>query len=391
MTVASALWERRDALLALFLAIAYVVEVATQAPTEATAPSPIVEGLPLDGTLARVLAVVFLLSLAVRVALPLVPVALAFPALALAGTGQLDASLSLLAGLLLACYSAGAWTSGRTASIAGLGVGGLIGLAVLRQPSAPPTPRDIATALLLLGGAWLAGLAAREVRVGRGHPRLAGNAGRSTDDGDTLAPEHLELAREIRDVIERSLSVVVLQARSALRHLDQDPEKARHALDVIESTGSDAIADTQRLVGELIAPGSSVPVTASPRLTDLDDLAVQVTEAGLPVDLRIEGREVPISPEVEALAFRVVQEALINALEHAGPARASVVVRYEGDELTIDVSDDGPGVLGGSEAALADLLAIRGAVAALGGTLDAGPRDKRGYRVEARIPIEPDW
>jgi signal transduction histidine kinase len=55
------------------------------------------------------------------------------------------------------------------------------------------------------------------------------------------------------------------------------------------------------------------------------------------------------------------------------------------------VSDDGPGVPGGSEAALADLLAIRGAVAALGGTLDAGPRDKRGYRVEARIPIEPDW
>ena len=391
MAVASALWERRDALVALFLAIAYAVEIAIEPAADTAVPSPIVEGVPVDGTLARILALAFLLSLAVRVPIPLLPLALAFPALLLAGTGPLDASLILLVGLLLACYSAGAWSSGRTASVAGIGVGALIGLAVLRQPSTPPTTRDIATVLLLLGGAWLIGLAAREIRVGRGDPRLSATRARGADEGDALSPEHLEVAREIRDVIERSLSVVVLQARSALRHLDQDPERARHALDIIESTGSDAIADTQRLTGELLAPGASVPVTASPRLTDLDELAEQVTQAGLPVDVRIEGREVPLSPEVEALAFRVVQEALINALEHAGPARASVVVRYDGDELMIGVTDDGQGVHGGSEAALADLLAIRGAFAALGGTLDAGPRDKRGYRVEARIPIEPDW
>ena len=387
----SVLWARRDVLLAVVLAAAYAIELAT-APSSGAGPAvPVAEGIQVDGTMARILAGAFLLSLALRVQAPLIPLALAFPPLALAGTGPLDASAVLLAGLLLACYSVGAWTVGRSAAIGGLGVGALIGLAVLRQPGSPAAARDIATALLLLGGAWLIGLAAREVRLARGHPRLR-RADGSQDDGTThLSAEHHELAREIRDVIERSLSVVVLQARAGLRHLDHDPERARHALDIIESTGSDAIADTQRLVGELLAPGTSMPVAPSPRLADLDDLAAQVTDAGLPVDLRVQGRAVPLSPEVEALAFRVVQEALINALEHAGPARASVVVRYDDDELTLDITDDGAGATSESDGGIADLLAVRGAVAALGGTLDAGPRDKRGYRVEAHIPIEPDW
>jgi signal transduction histidine kinase len=394
VAVASALWAWRDALLALILTVAYAVELALApaATTGAGAAEPIADGIPVDTTLARVLASVFLLSLALRVRAPLVPLALAFPPLALAGTGPPDASLVLLVGLLLACYSAGAWTGGRSAAIGGLGVGALVGLAVLRTPSDTPEARDIASNLLLLGGAWLVGLVVREVRVARGHPltRAATRSGVGEEGG--LAPAHQEIAREIRDVIERSLSVVVLQARAGLRSLDHDPERARHALDVIETTGSDAVADTQRLVGELLSPGSAVPVAPSPALADLDALADQVTDAGLPVDLRIEGRSVPLPPEVEALAYRVVQEALINALEHAGPARANVVVRYDEGVLSVDVSDDGKGSGdAASDGGLADLLAVRGAVAAVGGTLDAGPRAKRGYQVVAHIPVEPDW
>jgi signal transduction histidine kinase len=391
VTVASALWERRDALLALLLTTAYAVELALAPATEARTPEAIAEGIPVDATVARVLAGVFLLSLALRVRAPLVPLALALPALALAGTGAVDASVVLLAGLLLACYSVGAWSSGRAAALGGLGVGALVGLTVLRTPTDPPAARDIATASLLFGGAWLLGLVVREVRVARGHPLLAAESRARSDDDGVLAPEHQGIAREIRDVVERSLSVVVLQARAGLRSLDHDPERARHALDVIETTGTDALGDTQRLVGELLSPGIAVPVAPSPGLGDLDALADQVTDAGLPVDLRIEGRTVAISPETEALAYQVVQEALINALEHAGPARASVVVRYDEGVLSIDVSDDGAGTAGGGDGGIADLIAVRGAVAAAGGTLDAGPRGKRGYRVEAHLPIEPDW
>jgi signal transduction histidine kinase len=317
VAVASALWDRRDALLALLLAIAYAVEIALAPPTDAGLSEAIAEGIPVDATIGRVLAGLFLLSLAVRVRAPLVPLGLAFPPLAVGGVGPLDASLVLLAGVLLACYSVGAWTNGRAAALGGLGVGALIGLVVLRQPTDPIAARDIATACLLLGGAWLVGIVVREIRVARGHPLLSAGSRTAADDGDVLAPEHQDIARELRDLIERSLSVVVLQARAGLRSLDHDPERARHALDVIETTGSDAIADTQRLVGELLSPGSVVPVAASPGLGDLDALADQVTDAGLPVDLRIEGRTVALAPETEALAYRVVQEALINALEHA--------------------------------------------------------------------------
>jgi hypothetical protein len=393
VAVASALWAWRDALIALFLTVAYAVEVTVAPGAADVAPAaPIADGIPVDVTLARILSATFLLSLAVRVRAPLVPLALAFPPLALSGTGPLGVSLILLAGLLLACYSVGAWTGGRSAAIGGLGIGGLVGLAVLRTPTDPLVARDIATPLLVLGGAWLVGLVVREIRVARGHPLTRADGRPQPDDDGVLSAEHQGIAREIRDVIERSLSVVVLQARAGLRSLDHDPERARHALDVIETTGTDAISDTQRLVGELLSPGSAVPIAPSPGLADLDALADQVTDAGLPVDLRVEGRTVALSPEVEALAYRVVQEALINALEHAGPARASVVVRYDDGVLTIDVSDDGKGSADlDGDGGLADLLAVREAVAAIGGTLDAGPRGKRGYRVQAHLPAEPDW
>ena len=87
-----------------------------------------------------------------------------------AAAGSLDASVVMLAGLLLACYSVGAWTSDRSAAVGGLGVGVLVGLTMLRTPVPPPEARDIATALLVLGGAWLVGLVVRQVRVARGHP-----------------------------------------------------------------------------------------------------------------------------------------------------------------------------------------------------------------------------
>ena len=220
MAVASALWDRRDALLALLLAIAYAVEIAVAPASDDRRTSSDRRGHPgrrHDRPDPRGL---FLLSLAVRVRAPLVPLALAFPPLALGGTGPLDASLVLLAGVLLACYSVGAWTNGREAALGGLGVGALIGLAVLRQPTDPLAARDIATVLLLLGGAWLIGIVVREVRVARGHPLLSAGPRTAAEDVGVLSPEHQGIARELRDVIERSLSVVVLQARAGLRSLD---------------------------------------------------------------------------------------------------------------------------------------------------------------------------
>jgi signal transduction histidine kinase len=125
-------------------------------------------------------------------------------------------------------------------------------------------------------------------------------------------------------------------------------------------------------------------------LRDLDDLSLQVVDAGLPVTTRVEGRPVPLSPDLDGVAFRVIQAALLNALDGAIGGEAGVVVRYGRDELQVEVVDDGQPVEGGSEQGAAGLLEVRDEVAALGGSLDAGPGEERGYWVLARLPYEPD-
>ncbi len=113
-----------------------------------------------------------------------------------------------------------------------------------------------------------------------------------------------------------------------------------------------------------------------PGLDDLDYLAVSVTEAGLRVAVRVEGEPAPLTPDLDAVAYRVVHEALMSTLHHSQAERSDVVVRYLPDELQVEVVDDGVGTEDGDAMqATAGLLAARDEVAALGGTLDAGPGD----------------
>ena len=113
-------------------------------------------------------------------------------------------------------------------------------------------------------------------------------------------------------------------------------------------------------------------------------------KAGLPVDTSVTGRPLPLTADLDAVAYRVVHEALMAALAGTRDATADVFVRYEPDLLEIEVLDDGEAVGKGSQDT-AELEAVRKEVASLGGTLDAGPRDGRGYRVLAQLPYEPDW
>jgi signal transduction histidine kinase len=108
--------------------------------------------------------------------------------------------------------------------------------------------------------------------------------------------------------------------------------------------------------------------------------------------MRVEGRPLPLTPDLDAVAYRVVHEALMTTLDHATSASSSVVVRYEPDELQLEIVDDGLGLADDDvEQETAGLLAVRQEVAVLGGTLDAGPGEERGYWVLARLPYEPDW
>ena len=330
--------------------------------------------------------------MAVRTRLPLVPLGLAFVALGLSGHLALAASWSLLAGVVLAVYSTGAWASGRAGQVGALGVGALTGLAVLRTPGPRLEAREVAVPIFVLLGAWLLGLAVRSLRIGRGDARIVGPADWELAAGTPNSVGRDDTVRELRDVIERSMSAVVLQARTASRTMASDPAQAKRALSIVEAAGTEALEETQRLTGLLLSPDGTPLPEPRPGLADLDYLAVEVTEAGLPVAMRVEGQPAPLTPDLDAVAYRVVHEALLSTLHTSSDARSNVVIRYLADELQVEVTDDGLSIQDGDASQeTVGLIAVRDEVAALGGTMDAGPGEARGYWVLARLPYEPDW
>jgi signal transduction histidine kinase len=170
--------------------------------------------------------------------------------------------------------------------------------------------------------------------------------------------------------------------------LDEDPAETRVALDAIERAGEQALGEMRRLLGMLRLADERAALTPQPGLGRLGELAAEVTAAGLPVDVRVEGDVVELPPGVDVSAYRIVQEALTNALKHAGPARATVVLRYVPDELELEIADDGAGTGdGGGGGSGQGLVGIRERVGFYGGELAAGPDPGGGFRVWARLPV----
>jgi hypothetical protein len=379
-----------DALVALVLTAAYLGEVYL-ARTD-VAGEPFVAGLEVEETVAVAAGAAFLLSLALRTRMPGVPLALALVAFTLLGRGAFEATTTLVLGAALCAYSVGAWSGGRAAVIGALGVGALVGLLVLRSSSATLEPREIAGPVFVLSGAWVLGLLIRSSRISRRDPRVSAGF-EWTTSGDRV-PDSAgrdDTVRELREVIERAMSTVILHARDARRSMQGDPRKADHSLAVIEAAGTDALEETQRLTGLLLSPNGTPLPEPQPGLADLEFLAEEMTRAGLPVDTHVTGRPLPLTPDLDGVAFRVVQEALLSTLNGATDATASVHVRYEPDALEIEVTDDGLAAGGDGAEETAGLMAVRKEVASLGGTLDAGPREGRGYWVLAQLPYEPVW
>jgi signal transduction histidine kinase len=203
---------------------------------------------------------------------------------------------------------------------------------------------------------------------------------------EAVVEERARIARELHDVIAHHVSMIVLQAGAERRVLNGENASTREVLETVERTGRSALTEMRRLLGMLRADTND-PLTPQPRLTDLPILVGQLRAAGLPVDLRVEGeaRELPVG--IELSAYRIVQEALTNALKHAGNAKASVNIRYGSDSLELEIADDGvessPPVASGGHG----LLGMRERVALYGGRLDAGRRPGGGFAVRVVLPI----
>jgi signal transduction histidine kinase len=189
----------------------------------------------------------------------------------------------------------------------------------------------------------------------------------------------------LHDVVAPHVRIVVVQAEAA--SVGAAPA-ARTALDAIADTGRSALMELRRLLGVLRSREDRVALAPQPGIAQLDNLMQQVRDAGLPVELRMEG-DVPVLPAgIDLAVFRIVQEALTNTLRHAGPARAGVTVRYRGGHLEVEVVDDGAGTAGQLPAGAGHgLVGIEERVALFGGVVRAGPRAEGGFAVVARLPV----
>ena len=201
-----------------------------------------------------------------------------------------------------------------------------------------------------------------------------------------LERERGRMARELHDILAHSVSLMGVQAGAAEEVLRRDPERARPVLRSIQQISRDSVAELRRLLGMLRSDELEPSTTPQPQLDQLEGMVAKLRAAGLPVKLRIVGDRQALAAGVELTAYRVVQEALTNALKHARPSRVDVVLSYRPDCLEISVDNDG--VLLAGNGGGHGLIGMTERVALYGGTLIAGARPGGGYHVAAKLPLE---
>src|ERR687895_256729 len=208
---------------------------------------------------------------------------------------------------------------------------------------------------------------------------------RDRDVERAVVEERLRIARDVHDITGHHLSAISLQAAGAGR-TTSDPV-ARAALERIHRLTAEALGQTRRALGVLRESGPAARAP-TPRLEHVEQLLEPARDAGLAVDLRLDGADRPLSDEIEVCAYRVVQESLTNVVRHAGASAVRVRVSYGERELLVAVDDDGgggPGRPGGG------IEGMRERVAIVGGSFAAGPAG-HGWSVRASLPLdaEPD-
>jgi len=317
--------------------------------------------------------------------------------------GRQPVTISLLA-TFIGLYSVAIYARWRWAAPLIVAVGALV-LLLLVPESSPTVP---SWAMELVGGLaiWLAGHTVRE-NLARADV-LAERAQRLERERElttqlALADERQRIARELHDVVAHNVSVMVVQTGAARTVLSKRPERASEALLQVEASGREALDELRRLLSVLAEVDPSAgPTLAGPHgvwrdavgalapqpgLGQLDTLAERVSSAGVPVAVRIEGERRQLPPGLELCAYRIVQEALTNALKYAHGARVEVTVAFREHELRLEVLDGGGATLAGASGSGRGLLGMRERVAAYGGELEAGHRPDGGFAVRARLPL----
>lgn len=298
------------------------------------------------------------------------------------------ASAFAVLAIVVANFSLGAHARSRIALAIGLaGAAAFAAVCVVKDKPVG----DVTFIAVVLFAPWLAGMELHrrgsQVRQLEAH---ATDLGRQAERRARVAveEERARIARELHDVVAHAMSVIVVQAGAERHVLPAEQESTRAVLETIERTGRQALGEMRRLLGMMRSDDSELALAPQPSLIYLPDLCEQVRAAGLPVVLEVIGAPVPLPPGVDVSAYRIVQEALTNALKHAGPATARVRVTYRDDDLDVEIADNGRGAMTApTTGAGHGLVGMRERVSVYGGELQTGNRDSGGYAVRVRLPL----
>jgi signal transduction histidine kinase len=247
---------------------------------------------------------------------------------------------------------------------------------------------SLITDAALLAAVLLLGEAVRNRRAWAGEVRerlLRAEQEREREAERRVQQERLRIAREMHDVLAHTIAAINVRAGVGADVIDDSPEKARQSLLDIRRQSRDAIAELKATLGVLRGGATEAPRAPAPGLAQLDGLIEMAGGAGVGVEVSVTGEARPLPAVVNLTAYRVVQESLTNVIRHAPSSPARVHVHFDADALVVRVEDDGDGTANG--AAGYGLVGMRERVAAVGGTLDAGPAAGGGFRVHATLPI----
>lgn len=251
---------------------------------------------------------------------------------------------------------------------------------------------------------------------------------RETAARTAVDAERARIAAELHDIVSHNVSLMIVQAGAAREVLATMPVEAAAAMAAVEKAGRTTMTELRHLLG-LLAPAQdgkdepyggaaperrapAVELAPQPSLSRLSPLIDRIAFAGLPVEVRISGEPRPLPAGIDVTAYRIIQEALTNALKHGDGVKAEVTVRYADHALRVEVLNSGPSVLSGdpvpghagksapavstaftaprpkADGAGHGLVGLRERVAVYGGDFDARRRLGGGYRVRARLPLE---
>jgi signal transduction histidine kinase len=373
-----------DALLALAFTVAALWTVAARVGGDDRYRS--------DDFLGVGLLLLQTMPLAARRVAPLVALALSVSAISLhVALGYQEVPPGTFAALVI-LYSAASLTDSRQGALAGVIAAAGVTVYFTTNRGDPGLAPALTTYVTYAAG-WGLGT---YVRGRREYTNLVEERavllerGREVQAREAVADERARIARELHDIVGHALNLIVIQSGGAQRAFETRPELVRDTLASIESTGRQALTDMERMLGVLRGSELAHGLSPQPNLGHIDALAAHVSEAGLPVEVTVEGTPAAIPPSVDLSAYRIIQEALTNALKHAGPAHACVAIRYWPDTLELEITDDGRGVTSNGDDddhAGRGLIGMRERVGMFGGELTVGPRPGGGFRVHASLPL----